>query len=196
MSIPYEITTAPTVAEHITIPEAKIIVRSDGDTAEEDAFLARLITAARETVERHTGRILLPQVWRSTRFYWPTNRYFSLPTAPVNDITSFVYHTASGAQTLPTDAYWLIKYPDRRPIVSLADGVSWPTEPLSFPGVVVMFTCGYLAVPAMLREAMISLIAYWYDNRESAIASTQYKAEVSVLPLRYQELINPYILST
>ena len=31
-------------------------------------------------------------------------------------------------------------------------------------------------------EAIASLIAYWYDNPEAAIASTTYKAEVASCP--------------
>ena len=109
-------------------------------------------------------------------------------------ITGATYTTKEGTQTLAADQYQLIAYENRLPLFQLADDAIWPTSALVYPGFKVTFACGYTTVPSELLEAMRALIVYWYENREAAIASTQYKAEVSELPLRYRDLITPYTL--
>ena len=199
MSIPWiaEVIPLPTV-EPISVDQARLYCRIDDASTEENEYIASLITAARLTVEKHTGRMLIPQTWKTLRSYWPRERYITFPTAPVTRIVSVAYQTISGDPPVPTtnempaEDYDLLTYPNRLPILYAKNG--WPAAQLSYPGLAVTFDCGYPAVPEDLLEAVRSLIAYWYDNREAAIASTQYKAEVLALPLRYQTLIAPYTL--
>lgn len=97
-------------------------------------------------------------------------------------------------QTPHASTYLTIAYHNTYGRLELVHEVQWPTAQLLHPGLIVTYSCGYITPPADIMEAIASLITYWYDNPEAAIASTTYKAEVGILPLRYQEIIRAYSL--
>lgn len=185
--------TAP-AAEPFTVAEAKAMARTAISSSEHDALLARLIITARKRVEDDTGRTLGTQQWRFMQPYWPKSRYLMLPFCPLVSVTSVTYTTGAGVQTLAPAGYSVETRSDSYGKISLATGVNWPTAILLHPGLAVELSCGHNPVPDQLKEAIGALVVYWYDNPEAAIASTAYKAEVGVLPLRYQELIAPFKL--
>ena len=178
----------PPVVEVMTADDVRPFLRIDDDTVEETAVINRLIAAARLQVEHDAGVLLQPQVWTVRRMYWPREPYIILPCVPARTVEELAYTTADGREVIEPDSLVLELVEDRYATLALAAG-AWPRRPLVFPGLVCRFGCGYETVPEDLAEAMRSLVAYWYDNREAAIASTAYKAEVSVLPMRYQEII-------
>ena len=180
--------STPPSTEVMTADDVRPYLRIDDDTAEETHVLSRLIAAARLQVEHDSGLLLLPQVWTVTRMYWPREPYIILPAMPARTVERLSYATDAGAFVLEPGDYVLELVEDRYSRVSLAMG-AWPVQRLVWPGLSCSFGCGYETCPEDLLEAVRSLVAYWYDNREAAIASTAYKAEVSVLPLRYQEII-------
>jgi uncharacterized phiE125 gp8 family phage protein len=185
----------PPSSEPMTVAEAKTFLRTDNDTNEEDALLARLIKQARMKIEKDTrGRALMTQTWEIGMMYWPRQPYLQLPIAPVQSVTSYAYTTATGLQTFAQNAYVLDSRDDRQlPLLRMAS--AWPTAALVPPnGLRARLVFGYTTVPEDLLGALRSLVAYWYDNREAALASTAYKAEVAVLPLQYGDLIAPYVL--
>lgn len=180
--------STPPGTEVMTAADLRPFLRIDDETTEETAVINRLITAARIQVEHDTGLLLQPQVWTVRRMYWPREPYILLPCVPARTVEQLAYTTEDGLTVLDPDSYVLELVEDRYASLSMATGV-WPTRRLVFPGLVCRFGCGYETAPEDLLEAVRALVAYWYDNREAAIASTAYKAEVSVLPLRYQEII-------
>lgn len=183
----------PPASEPLTVGELKLFLRTDADTTEEDAFLGRLLTMARLQVEADTrGRVLLAQTWEYGWMYWPRHPYLQLPRGPIQSVVSFGYTDDDGAHTFAADEYLLDPLDDRQlPLVRMQ--APWPTALLRYPtGLRLRVTLGDTAPPEPLLGAMRALIAYWYDNREAALASTAYKAEVAVLPLQYQTLIRPY----
>ncbi len=203
----------PPTTEPLTIAAAKAIIRTDNDSAEHDAWLASLITTARQQVEHDTGRRLMTQTWRHQQHYWPREPYILLPTTPVQRIAAIEFnleHTPDplDAEATPedpaetgyipltgADAGWLLSEDTATyQTLALLPSAAWPTEPLRPPGLVITYICGYATPPAPLVEAMAALLTYWYDNPEAAIASTAYKAEVGIMPFRYQTLIQPYIM--
>lgn len=184
---------APT-AEPFTVAEAKALARTTISSVAHDALLTRLIATARKKVEDDTGRKIGAQQWQYSQAYWPKSRYLTLQVCPLISVQSVTYVTLGGTQTLNADAYTVQVRPDTFGKVSLNTGQTWPTATLLHPGLTVAYTCGHNPMPEQLKEAIGTLIVYWYDNPEAAIASTAYKAEVGVLPLRYQELIAPFKL--
>ncbi len=203
----------PPASQPLTLTDAKAIIRTDDDSSDHDALLTRLISVARQRVEQDTRRRLALQTWLYGCGYWPREPYILLPQAPVQHIVSIEYsvlHTPTpldaaatpddpaetGYIPLPytTAGYMLDQQNSSYHALRLQPGVTWPAEPLDWYGLRIIYVCGYATPPEPLVEAMGALIAYWYDNPEAAIASTVYKAEVGVLPLRYQTLIQPYIL--
>lgn len=61
-------------------------------------------------------------------------------------------------------------------------------------GVAVTFTAGFAPadVPPDLKEAMLAMVAHWFENREAVVAGTEYRAEAAIVPERYDDLMQPY----
>ena len=188
------ILVAAPAAEPYTVAEAKALARTTISSADHDALLTRLIATARKKVEDDTGRRIGSQQWQYSQAYWPKSRYLTLQVCPLISVQSVTYVTADGTQTIASNTYTVQTRPDTFGRIILNSGQAWPTATLLHPGLTVAYTCGHAPVPEQLKEAIGALIVYWYDNPEAAIASTAYKAEVGVLPLRYQELIAPFKL--
>ncbi len=185
---------APPAIEPFTVAEAKAMARTAISSSEHDALVARLITAARQKVEDDTGRAIGLQTWQGNQLYWPPMPYLTLPVCPLVSVESITYATADGVQTLAPAGYVVRPNPHGYGQAALAAGAVWPAGHLLYPAITIHFTCGYQTPPPQIKEAIGALLVYWYDNPEAAIASTAYKAEVGMLPLRYQELIQPFIL--
>ncbi|MBN9305642.1 MAG: hypothetical protein BGO82_04010 [Devosia sp. 67-54] len=129
--------------EPVALAEAKAFCRIDG--SDEDALVAALIVAARLQVESLTGRALVTQTWRLTLNCAP--RLVALPVLPVASLL-----VAPDGAVLQGDA------------VLLAE----PVDALS-----IDYTAGYGAaadVPADLRQAVLTLVAYWYEHRDALTA--------------------------
>ena len=56
--------------------------------------------------------------------------------------------------------------------VSESSSTLWPTNPIE-----VQFICGYgdsaSNVPKMIRQAMLMMIAHWWENREAFVVQKQ-----------------------
>jgi len=143
--------------EPVSLAEAKAWCRIDG--TDEDALVAALIAAARLQVESLTGRALVTQSWRLTTC--PRGRLVELPVVPAIALTD-----APDGAVLQGDA------------VLLADFVSGEIS--------LDYTAGYGAaadVPADLQQAVLALVAYWYENRDALAAA----------PVNFDRLIAGYV---
>ena len=81
----------PPASQPLTLADAKAIIRTDNDSGDHDALLARLIDVARQRVEQDTRRRLMPQTWLYGAMYWPREPYILLPQAPVQRVVSIEY---------------------------------------------------------------------------------------------------------
>ena len=146
---------APPGEEPVTLAEAKAFCRIDG--ADEDALVDALIAAARLQIESLTGRALITQSWRLTMACAP--RLVELPVIPVAALVA-----APDGAVLQGDAVLLVE----------------PVDELT-----VDYTAGYGAaadVPGDLKQAVLTLVAYWYENRDA----------VTMPPLGFDRLIASY----
>jgi hypothetical protein len=131
--------------EPVTVAEAKAFCRIDG--SDEDALVEALIAAARLQVESLTGRALVEQTWRLTTC--PAGRLVVLPVIPAIAVLE-----APDGAVLQGDAVLL-------------------AEPLSGE-ISIDYTAGYggaTEVPADLKQAVLTLVAYWYENRDALTAT-------------------------
>jgi uncharacterized phiE125 gp8 family phage protein len=181
------ILTSGPAAEPVTLAEAKAHLRVDGSA--EDAVIASLITTARLHVEAALGLALITESWSLLLDAWPEDAV-SLPIRPVQTVSAVKVTAADGGvAVLPAERY-------------LLDGVGHPPrlvpvgEPLPAPGVPALgieiaFTAGYgdaaTDVPAPIREALLLLIAHWFEHREPAL-----DAAVTRIPSAVSELLLPY----
>ena len=158
--------TGPTV-EPWTVAELKAFLRVEHDA--DDAVIASLLAAARGQVEALTRRALLLQSWRLSYDAWPRDGRIRPRIGPLRAlIAARVFDSADTAQ--PVDV--------TRFVVDVADGViAAPAASLPHPGrglagIALDVELGYGAapsdVPELLRHAVRTLAAHWYDNRGMA----------------------------
>ncbi|MEM8663858.1 MAG: head-tail connector protein [Pseudomonadota bacterium] len=154
-------------AEPVTRDEAKAHARIDGSA--EDAQVDALIKAARTEVENRTGRALMAQGWRIVRDGVPAGGVVRLAPAPVISVDAVTVYAADGTpEVVPASEYQadLASAPGR---LKFAAGRVWGARAMN--GLEVDITCGYGAaadVPAPLKQAILMLVAYWFEQREAA----------------------------
>lgn len=142
--------------EPVTLAAAKLFCRIDG--TDEDALLGALIAAARLHVESITGRALITQTWR-LGLAQVSGLVVPLPVVP---------------------AASLVEAPDGAVLQGDAVLLAGPVDGLS-----IDYTAGYGDaddVPADLKQAVLVLVAYWYEHRDS----------LTTAPLGFERLIAGY----
>ena len=160
-------TVAPTV-EPVTPAEVACQARIDATT--ELGLTHGYALAAREWAEDHMDRSLLPQTWQQT-LDWGFPSEILLRRGPLLPGGTLVvsYVDADGAtQTLSTSIYQVDRDSDP-PRIRQAWGEVWPTVRDQMAAVTVTYQGGYGAasgaVPQSIRNAIVMLAAYWYDQR-------------------------------
>ena len=168
-------TTAP-VAAPITLSEAKAQIRVDHN--EEDVLIQHYIAAATSLLDGPAGllgRCLVTQSWQMSIEAVTGPILLPFPDSTIDDA---VYTDAAGG-TLVYD----LALQDQRLLLRPSSGHGRP--------VAITFTAGFGSaadVPAAIRQAMLLLIAHWYDNRE---AVTMGAAGYS-MPMAVDALLAPY----
>ena len=137
--------------EPVSLAEAKLWCRIDG--TDDDALVSARIGAARLHVEAATGRALVTQSWRLV-LACPKGRVVPLPVLPVSAVTAATADDVAITVEL------------------LGDAVLLPGE--GYRTLTIDYTAGYGAaadVPADLKQAVLLLVGYWYENRDALTAA-------------------------
>jgi uncharacterized phiE125 gp8 family phage protein len=154
--------TTPATAEPVTLAQAKEQCRIDD--ADSDWLLNRLITAARNHVEKYCAtRFASQTVTVKCDCFADMAR---LSEAPVTSITSISYvDTAGATQVLATSVYEL-RADGIEAAVVLKYNQTWPAIQ---PGsrITVVAVVGHAAAPEAVVHAMLLLIGHWMENREA-----------------------------
>lgn len=164
-------TVAP-AAEPVGVAEAKAYLRIAHDS--EDALLEGLIRAAREEVEARAGVALLTQCWRLALDRWPAAGRVRLKPHPVVSVDAVIVYGADGeAELLPASGWRL----DAHSRPARLEFVRRPEPARTMNGIEIDFTAGFgdeaEAVPERLRQAMLRLVAHWFEFRASFGADEQ-----------------------
>jgi uncharacterized phiE125 gp8 family phage protein len=173
--------------EPLTLAEAKAHLRLDG--TDEDGPVERLIAAARASVESETRLVMIAQSWRVALDAWPRHRSVTLPVRPLLSVEAVRAFDAAGAATLvPAEDYEA----DREAAsVTIKPDAAGLAPAVSAGGFAIDFTAGFGPeggdVPAPLRQAMLMLLAHWFEQR-SAVAFDAAQA----VPAGAAALIAPY----
>lgn len=180
----------------VSLAEAKSHLRVD--IGDDDGLIVGYILAARVHVEQHLNRALLAQTWDFTLDYgWPSKAWKGqrvvLPMSPVISVTSITYVASDGSsQTLDPSQYKVANLDTGETVIVPAYGLSWPSVRQEIAAVAVRFVAGYGtqpgSIPEPIRQAMLLLIAHWYENREAVNAGNI----ISELPLACSALLFPY----
>ena len=156
--------------EPVTLAEARAQLRLDG--TEEDALVVALIAAARAAIEAETRRVLTMQGWRLTLDAWPDGPLM-LPLAPVSAVTALTVAAGDGAPQTVDAALYETALAGDAPRLLAKPGMSLPQPATRLDGIAIDFTAGYGAagdVPPPLKQALLLLLAQWFEDREAAAA--------------------------
>lgn len=182
------IVRTPPAEEPVSLAAAKLALRVAH--SEEDAFISRLIAAARETIEEATGLALVTRSIRERMDAWRTAGpgIAALGVGPVTHVEAVRVAGEGGTlQPLPVSSYAL-DGESRPPRLRFALGPPLPTVP--FAGLEVDYVAGFgpaTAVPASLQQAVLLTVARLYETGQ-ADQSVPAKALSLMAPYRRPKL--------
>lgn len=189
--MPLVLTSGP-AAEPVTVAEAKAHMRVDGSA--EDALIASLILTSRLHIETALGLALMTQSWRLVLDEWPRPGPVAVPIAPVQSVEAVNVRSLGGAITVVEPAEYVLDGASRPPRLVAVNG-SWPAPGRKTGGIEIELTAGYgstaASVPAPIRQALLLLVAHWYEHREPievGKTSTRIPDAVSDLLLPYRKV--------
>ena len=177
------ILTTPPAAEPVSLAEAKAHLRVTH--ADDDAYISRLIAAARRAIELASGLRLVSQGWSLFADRWPDTPMLSLQLAPVSSITDIITYGEDDTAATVDPAHYYLDAVSRPGRAVLRDGRTPPRGGRAVNAIEVRFTAGFgaaAAVPEELRQAVLMTVAHWYDHRGDG--------DGGVLPLAASELLS------
>jgi len=176
--------------EPVTLAQTKEFLRVDD--VNEDGFISTLIAAARLHVEGTTGRALISQNWRVICDNWPNNRIVNLPVGPLISLTDVkVFDVDGGAHSLVLTQFQpeTNVTPARIFLPKNIDGLPLMRDRAAIE---IDYIAGFGAtsddVPNDLKQAIFSLIAYWFEHRDAVVIA----GSGAVVPAGFDKLVAAY----
>lgn len=160
--------TAPPASQPVSLDQAKAQVRVLHD--DDDSYIEGLVKAATAAVEEMTGRALITQTW-SLSLRFPQKRIY-LPKTPVQSINAITYYDRDEVEQNATVGHFHLFSDIYRAWVEPKDKRDWPDVFGRPDALTITFVAGYGAaedVPFELRQAILMLVAHWYENREAVV---------------------------
>jgi uncharacterized phiE125 gp8 family phage protein len=175
---PLSLAVAPTGVA-VTTAEAKLWCRVDHSA--EDSLIAALVARATAFCEGEVSgqRQVLRATWDAPVLGW-WDAPLRLPRPPLVSVTSVTYYDAAGAQQTLSGSAYEVRTPWRQPgEVERAPDATWPALQCdrTYP-VTVRFVAGWGEgnVPAVVQQAILLLVAWWYDHRGAEVAPEVMRA--------------------
>jgi uncharacterized phiE125 gp8 family phage protein len=182
--MPAILLTGPAV-EPWSVEEAKRFLRAEND--DDDAVIASLIAAARSHVEAMTRCALIAQTWRFVLDQWPHDGRIKPGRGPLRALAAARVYDSAGIAA-PIDAGTFVLDKAAGVIVSSV----WVLPGRASAGIEFDIEIGFGAaasdMPDVLRHAVRTLVAHWYENR-SLIAIGQ---SVAMMPASVSAMIASY----
>ncbi len=174
--------------EPVSLNEAKAWLRLD--SVDEDALVTALITAARLTVEAASRRLLIHQTWRLVIDYWPVGGIVKVQLSPFKAILAARSYDVYGNATTYDPAGFSVDKASEPARIMAANNIA-PVTGRPFGGIELDVQLGFGAnasdVPQPLRQAMLLLVALWFENRGDGIGGAG-----EPLPPAIKALIAPF----
>jgi uncharacterized phiE125 gp8 family phage protein len=180
----------PPAVEPITLAEARAQCRVDNDS--EDTYLTGLLSTARVYCEEQLDISVITQTWEARYDLFPLWEIV-LPRPPMQPQTVTVtYRSEAGIESTissATSAFRVDHYTTPGRIYPNYNGV-WPAVRGDENSVVVRWTAGYGAsganVPPVLKQAMLLLVAHWFEMRQPVVAGY---SQVLPVPNTFETLL-------
>jgi uncharacterized phiE125 gp8 family phage protein len=187
--MPLILTSGP-AAEPVALAEAKAHLRVDA--AAEDMLIASLIVTSRLHVEAAASLALITQSWSYLLDRWPRSPSLRLPLRPVQSIDAVRLYDENDSPTPLDPATYRLDGAGLPPRLVRRGALLWPRPGRTANGIEIAFTAGWgnaaADVPAPLRQAILLLVAHWYEHR----SPLEPGAPAAPLPPMVSELITPY----
>jgi uncharacterized phiE125 gp8 family phage protein len=172
--------TSPPIAEPVSLSEIKEHLKVDGNA--EDALIAGLLLAARQTIEARFQLAVMTQSWRLALDTAPDGAV-TLPLSPVVSIDVVGAVRGGVIEALAPSAY------DAQAGAVGRVRIKAPlTTDQTLGGIVIAFTAGWpdaASAPEELKLAIKTLTAHFYENRE---AETTAPAALGALLASYRQV--------
>ncbi len=182
------LTSAPAL-EPVSVAEAKMHLRIDG--SDEDALISSLIMTSRLHVEAALGLALISQNWTLIRDAWPMGSTVKLPICPVQSITLARVLSASGTPTNMVASDYILEGKGVPPRF-VRTGLTWPIPGRAAAGVEISFVAGFgpaaADVPLPIRQALLLLVAHWYEHRDPI----EIGSGDTTIPKAVSDLLSPF----
>ena len=179
----------PPALEPVALADARAHLRLDTD--DDDELITAAIAAARVHVEAMTRRCLIEQGWRVYLDRWPKRRIVTLAPAPLVSVEAVTVYDANGdPSVVAAEDYEVdtVAVPGRL----VLSGSAPVAVGRAVNGIEIDLTAGYgpssIDVPAPLRQAIMMLVAHWYEHR----GAVGHDMAGTVPPLGFDALIAPY----
>lgn len=180
--------TAPG-CEPISVAEAKAYLRIDGSS--EDILISSLILTSRLHIEAALGLALISQGWRLVLDRWPRSGAVKLPLRPMQDITEVRVLDADGIPKIVNANSYVVDTAGVPPRL-IATVAGWPKQGRAANGIEIDLTAGYGGeakdVPEPIRQALLMLVAHWYEHRDPV----EIGSDAVAIPSGVSRLLKPY----
>ena len=186
--MPLQLVSAPAI-EPITLSEAKTHLRVDGAT--DDTLVNSLIVTSRLHIEAALSIALITQNWRLVLDCWPVGDTLNVPLRPLSAVTEVRVIDGQGVPKIIDAISYSVDLVSNVPRIISRSGY-WPMPGVRTSGIEIDVAAGYgdttVDVPQPIRQALLLLIAHWYENREPAAIATP----AARIPDTVGSLLEPY----
>ena len=167
--------------------EAKAQMRVEHN--DDDALIERLIDVAISytDVTGALGKAMITQKWG--QWIAPNPSTVKLLLGPVQGVTAVRYYDTDGV--LQDDNYlnYQIFGTAQATTIEPKTGFNWPTTQDRPDAIKIEYEIGYgdtaADVPAVIKHAMLVLVAHWYENRENSQMD-----RLENIPFGYEAMLN------
>jgi uncharacterized phiE125 gp8 family phage protein len=160
--------TSGPVLEPVSVAEAKEHLRIDSTA--EDTLIASLIITSRLHVEAALGLALITQEWSYFLDRWPVRSEVALPLRPVQSVVAVRLWSADNTSQALAPSSYVLDGAGAPPRLVWASATSPPMPGRRVNGLEIAMQAGFgdaaADVPAPIRQAVLLLVAHWYENRE------------------------------
>ena len=177
---------SPPEKEPVELVEAKAHLRIDHDY--EDDLIYSMITAAREYCETMQKRVYLTQTWGLYMDHFKEE--VTLPLPPLQSVNTVKYKDSDGlTHELPNSEYDVddVSEPSRLIFYNLPSVNLYRINPIC-----IEIKVGHDhvdKVPKKIKQAILLLVAAWYENREAFAPGQMNEIPFSVNALLWQDRV-------
>lgn len=155
--------------EPVSVAEAKAHLRLETDA--DDALVASLSLTSRLHIEAALGLALTSQDFTLVLDRWPKSGHVEFPVRPVAAVSAVRVLAIDGTPEIIAPQTYLLDAAAVPPkLVGTGTGTPWPAPGRAAGGIEIDLTAGYGPtpgdVPAPIRQAILMLVAHWYEHRD------------------------------